>query len=245
MIRLKDLSVSYDGKQRAIKDIDVHIKKGEVVGIIGSSGSGKSTLIKSMNRLVEPIKGSQIIIDGENISDYTEKELRTIRREIGMVFQDYNLVERSTVLDNVLMGRLGYKNLVDTLLTRYTDEEYEMAIKLLNDLGLGDKVFDRVDQLSGGQQQRVAITKTLTQRPKIILADEPVASLDVATSEVIMQYFKKINEKKNITIVINLHDVNLAKKYCSRIIALHKGEIMFDDKVGELHSELLTEIYLQ
>ncbi len=245
MIELKDLSVSYDGEKFAIKDINLHIEKGEVLGVIGSSGSGKSTLIKSINRLVEPFKGSKVIIDGEDITHYSEKELRLIRREIGMIFQDYNLVDRSSVLDNVLIGRLGYKSKMDTLLSRYTDEEYMMARKSLERLGLEDKIFQRADQLSGGQKQRVAISKTLTQQPKIILADEPVASLDVATSKVIMEYFKRVNEKKNITIIINLHDVNLAKEYCSRIIALHKGEIVFNGKAGELHDGLLEKIYLQ
>ena len=244
MIELKDLAVSYDGESFAIKNINLHIGRGEMVGVIGSSGSGKSTLIKSINRLVQPTEESKVIIDGEDISSYNEKELKRVRRKIGMVFQDYNLVERSTVLDNVLIGRLGYKNKIDSLLGRFSEEEYALAQKSLVRLGLEDKIFQRADQLSGGQKQRVAISKTLIQKPKIILADEPVASLDVATSKVIMEYFKRVNDKKGITIVINLHDVNLAKEYCSRIIGLHNGELIFDGQAGDIDDRLLERIYL-
>lgn len=244
MIVLKDLSVSYDGENMAVNNINLHVKEGEVLGVIGSSGSGKSSMLKAINRLVEPSPASQIFIDGDDITNYSEKQLRNVRKKIGMIFQDYNLVDRSSVLDNVLIGRLGYKNKLDTLLSKFTDEEYEMARRSLMHLGLEDKIFERADELSGGQKQRVAISKTLTQRPKIILADEPVASLDVATSRVIMDYFKKVNEKKNMTILINLHDVNLAKKYCSRIIALRQGKLLFNGKAGELDDRLLEEIYL-
>lgn len=244
MIALKNLSVSYDGKKLAVNNINLHVKEGEILGVIGSSGSGKSSMLKTINRLVEPSSASHVIIDGDDITNYSEKQLRNVRRKIGMIFQDYNLVDRSSVLDNVLIGRLGYKNKLDTILSKFTNEEYEAARKSLMNLGLEDKIFERADQLSGGQKQRVAISKALTQKPKIILADEPVASLDVATSKVIMEYLKKVNEKKNITIVINLHDVNLAKKYCSRIIGLHKGEILFDGKAGELDDRLLERIYL-
>lgn len=244
MIKLKNLSISYDGKNLAIDNIDLHVQEGEVLGIIGSSGSGKSSLVKSINKLVEPTKGSKIVIDGEDISNYNEKQLRKVRRKIGMIFQDYNLVDRISVLENVLISRLGYKSRIETLFSKWTDKEYEIASKSLRNVELEDKMFVRGDQLSGGQKQRVAIAKALTQRPKIILADEPVASLDLATSEIIMEYFKRVNEKKNITIIINLHDVNLAKKYCSRIIALRKGQIIFDGEAGDINDELLKEIYL-
>lgn len=244
MIKLKNLSISYDGKNLAVDNINLHVKEGEVLGIIGSSGSGKSSLIKSINKLVKPTSGSQIIIDNEDISNYNEKQLRKIRRQIGMIFQDYNLVDRISVLENVLISRLGYKSRIETLFSKWTEKEYEIASKSLRNVELEDKMFVRGDQLSGGQKQRVAIAKALTQRPKIILADEPVASLDLATSEIIMKYFKRVNEKKNITIIINLHDVNLAKKYCSRIIALRKGQIVFDGEAGDINDELLKKIYL-
>lgn len=244
MIEVRNLSVSYDGKNLALDDINLHIKEGEILGVIGSSGSGKSSLIKTFNRLVEARPGSKVIIDGEDIGNYNYKELRLVRRKIGMIFQDYNLVDRSSVLDNVLMGRLGYKSFLDSLFSRFSDKEYELARKSLSNVGMEDKIFHRADQLSGGQKQRVAIAKTLTQQPKIILADEPVASLDVASARVVMDYFKRVNEKKNITIVINLHDVQLAKKYCSRIIALDRGKIVFNGEAGDLDDRLLEKIYL-
>ena len=178
MIGLENLSVSYDGKYRAVDGVNLHIERGEILGVIGSSGSGKSSMLKTINRLVEPIEG-RIIIDGEEISAYGDRKLRGIRKQIGMIFQDYNLVERASVLENVLMGRLGYKNTIDTLLNRFSDEEYRSARKALANVGLEDKLFVRADRLSGGQKQRVAIAKALCQRPKIILADEPVASLDI------------------------------------------------------------------
>ena len=200
-------------------------------------------MLKSINRLVEP-KSGRIVIDGEDITNYSEKKLRDIRKQIGMIFQDYNLVERSTVLDNVLMGRLGYKSTIDTLLGKFSDDEYKLAEKALLNVGLIDKIFHRADQLSGGQKQRVAIAKALCQKPKIILADEPVASLDIQTSKVIMEYFKRVNLKKNMTIVVNLHDVNLAKEYCTRIVALHRGSIIFDGSAGDIDDRLLEKIYL-
>lgn len=243
MIGLENLSVSYDGKYRAVDGVNLHIERGEILGVIGSSGSGKSSMLKTINRLVEPIEG-RIIIDGEEISAYGDRKLRGIRKQIGMIFQDYNLVERASVLENVLMGRLGYKNTIDTLLNRFSDEEYRSARKALANVGLEDKLFVRADRLSGGQKQRVAIAKALCQRPKIILADEPVASLDIQSSKLIMEYFKRVNEKKNMTIVINLHDVNLAREYCTRIVALHKGRIVFDGSAGEIDDELLERIYL-
>ena len=169
--------------------------------------------------------------------------MRNIRRNIGFIFQDYNLIDRSSVLDNVLIGRLGYKSSLKSILGIFNEDDYERAVTALTQVGLKDKMFQRADQLSGGQKQRVAIAKTLCQRPKIILADEPVASLDISTSQNVMDYFKRVNEKKNMTIMINLHDVNLAKKYCNRIIALKKGKILFDGKAGDLSDDILETIY--
>ncbi len=242
MIRLENLSVSYDGKYLAVNKVNLNIEKGEILGVIGSSGSGKSSMLKTINKLVAPLEG-KIIIDGEDITSYNEKQMRKVRKDIGMVFQDYNLVERASVIENVLMGRLGYKSVLDTILGRFTDEEYGMARRALENVGLEDKIFKRADQLSGGQKQRVAIAKALCQRPKIILADEPVASLDIQTSKLIMKYFQRVNEKKNMTIVINLHDVNLAMEYCTRIVALHKGRIIFNGSAEEVDDELLERIY--
>src|SRR5699024_6436881 len=226
----------------ALDDINLNIKQGEFIGIIGSSGSGKSTLLKSINLLVKPFEG-KIYLDNVDITRLSISNLRNIRRSIGFVFQDYNLIDRSSVLDNVLIGRLGYKSSFKSFLGIFSDDDYERATRALRQVGLSEKMFERADQLSGGQKQRVAIAKTLCQRPKIILADEPGASLDVSTSQTVMDYFQRVNKKKNITILINLHDVNLAKKYCDRIIALKDGKIVYDGKVGDLNDDILRKVY--
>ncbi len=242
MLKLENITVSYDGKVLALDDASLMVEQGEFVGIIGSSGSGKSTLLKTINLLVKPYKGN-VHLDDVDITKLNNKELRNIRRNIGFIFQDYNLIDRSSVLDNVLIGRLGYKSSLKSILGIFNEDDYERAVTALTQVGLKDKMFQRADQLSGGQKQRVAIAKTLCQRPKIILADEPVASLDISTSQNVMDYFKRVNEKKNMTIMINLHDVNLAKKYCNRIIALKKGKILFDGKAGDLSDDILETIY--
>ncbi|MGJ0845567.1 phosphonate ABC transporter ATP-binding protein [Tissierella praeacuta] len=242
MLKLENVMVSYDGNVLALENANVEVEQGEFVGIIGSSGSGKSTMLKTINLLVRPING-KIYIDNVDITKLNNYDLRTMRRGIGFIFQDYNLIDRSSVLDNVLMGRLGYKSSFKSIFGIFNEEDYERANRALNQVGLSEKIFERADQLSGGQKQRVAIAKTLCQRPKIILADEPVASLDISSSQTIMNYFKTINEKKNITILINLHDVNLAKRYCNRIIALKKGKILFDGRAGDLDDKILKGIY--
>ena len=242
MIRIENISVIYDNKNLAVDDISFDIKKGEFVGIIGSSGSGKSTLMKTLNLLVKPTNG-KIYIDNVDICELSDKKLRKMRREIGFVFQDYNLVEKLSVLENVLVGRLGFKSSFKSFLGLFDDDEYKMAIYALEQVGLKDKMFNRADELSGGQKQRVAIAKTLCQNSKIILADEPVSSLDLASARNVMEYFKNINKENNITIVINLHDVNLAKKYCSRIISLKDGKLFFDKKAGDVDDEQLQSLY--
>lgn len=242
MLRLENITVIYDGKVLAVDDVNLEVNQGEFVGIIGSSGSGKSTLLKTINLLVRPYKG-KVFIDDVDVTGLRDAQLRNMRKSIGFVFQDYNLIERSTVLDNVLIGRLGYKSPLKSLLGFFSDDDYERAITALRQVGLSEKMFVRAGELSGGQKQRVAIAKTLCQRPKIILADEPVASLDISTSQNIMDYFKKVNEKKNITVLINLHDVNLAKKYCNRIVTLKKGKIIFDGRLGEIDDRLLENLY--
>ncbi len=242
MLNLESITVVYDGKVRALENVSLSIGQGEFVGIIGSSGSGKSTLLKTINQLVRPMEGKVYLGDRE-ITSLNNKDLRKIRRDIGFIFQDYNLINRLTVLDNVLMGRLGYKSSLKSIFGIFTDEEYERACRAIRQVGLESKRFDRADQLSGGQKQRVAIAKTLCQRPKIILADEPVASLDISTSKNVMDYFQKVNEKKNMTILINLHDVNLAKEYCHRIIGLKDGRVLYDGEVGDLSDHILKELY--
>lgn len=242
MLKLENISVIYNKDLLAVDNISLEIAQGEFIGVIGSSGGGKSTLLKTINLLVKPASG-KVYLDDIDLTGLDKKELRLLRREIGFVFQDYNLIGRSSVIENVLIGRLGYKSSLKSIFGIFSDYDYKRAAKALRQVGLEDKMFQRADNLSGGQKQRVAIAKTLCQRPKIVLADEPVASLDIATSQNIMKYFKKVNEKKNMTIIINLHDVNLAKKYCDRIVALKKGKLIFDGGPGEIDDELLTKIY--
>lgn len=242
MIKLENVSVLYNKKNLAVNNISLNIEQGQFIGIISLSGSGKSSLIKTVNYLVEPYMGN-VHIESVNIGSLKKNELRKTRRKIGFIFQDYNLVEKVSVLENVLMGRLGYKSSLKSFFGLFDHKDYETAIKSLEQVGLKDKVFVRADQLSGGQKQRVAIAKVLCQNPKIILADEPVASLDVSSAQNVMDYFKEINEMSQTTIMINLHDVNLARKYCSRIIALKDGQVFFDKKSGDIDDQQLQALY--
>ena len=241
MLEIKNLTVEY-GNFRAIDNVSFTIKDGEFVAVIGSSGGGKSSLMKAINLLVKPKSGS-IKIDDEEMTALSSRKLRMKRRKIGFVFQDYNLIDRLSVIENVLTGRLGYKSSLKSLLGIFSKEEYENAEKALEKVGLSEKLFVRGDELSGGQKQRVAIAKALVQEPKIILADEPVASLDVNSSKIIMEYFKEINRVQGITVIINIHDVNIALKYADRVIALKKGKIVFDGKGSEITDDILKRVY--
>lgn len=241
MLEIKNLTVEY-GNFRAIDNVSFTIKDGEFVAVIGSSGGGKSSLMKAINLLVKPKSGS-IKIDDEEMTALSSRKLRMKRRKIGFVFQDYNLIDRLSVIENVLTGRLGYKSSLKSLLGIFSKEEYENAEKALEKVGLSEKLFVRGDKLSGGQKQRVAIAKALVQEPKIILADEPVVSLDVNSSKIIMEYFKEINRVQGITVIINIHDVNIALKYADRVIALKKGKIVFDGKGSEITDDVLKRVY--
>lgn len=242
MLKTSGLTVLYDKDTVGIQNIDLTVEDGEFVAVIGSSGSGKSTLMKSFNLLVQPSSGS-VIIDGNDLMKMNKKELSKMRREIGFVFQDYNLIDRLTVLENVLLGRLGYKSTLSSMLEHYSDEEIDIARRAIQTVGLSEKILERASELSGGQKQRVAIAKALCQQPSIILADEPVSSLDIKTAQDILNYLKKVNEEENITVILNIHDVTLAKKYGKRILALREGEIVFDGTGGDLNEELLATIY--
>lgn len=242
MLKIEKINIVYN-KLEAIKDLTLEIEDGEFVSVIGASGSGKSSLIKSINLLVKPNSG-KIIVDGIDITFSNSKELRKIRRSIGFIFQDYNLIDRLSAIENVLVGRLGYKSFLSSLLGVFSKREYKKASKILKKVGLEKKIFSRVDELSGGEKQRVSVAKVLNQNPKFILADEPVSSLDMSTSKMIMEYLKKVNKKDKITVIINLHDVSLAKKYANRIVALKKGKIIFDGIGEELTDEILRKIYV-
>jgi len=242
LIIFKNVSVIYPNGFKALKNINLQINDGEFVIIIGSSGAGKSTLIRTINGFVKISEG-ELIVNGKNIKNLNEKELRILRREIGMIFQNFNLVKRISVLRNVLIGRLGYISTIKSIFNLFGKEDIELAFENLRRVGIEDKAYVRADQLSGGQQQRVAIARALTQKPKIILADEPVASLDPPTAKVVMDYLKQFNRELGITTIINLHDIDLVMEYGKRVIGLRNGEIIYDGKVENINDKVLKEIY--
>lgn len=242
MIEFKNVAKVYPNGVKGLTDINLTIADGEFVAIIGLSGAGKSTLLRSINRLVTTTAG-EIIINGESITNANKKKLREIRRNIELISQSFNLVKRSTVQKNVLSGRLGYYSTWKSIFGLFTKADYEKTATALSQVGLSDKLHTRSDELSGGQQQRVLIARALVQQADIILADEPVASLDPVTSEKVMGDLKEINQNLNKTIIVNIHSVSLAKAYASRIIALKSGEIVFDDVAQKLTEQRLSEIY--
>ena len=213
-----------------------------MVAIIGPSGTGKSTLIRCINRLVEPTKGS-IDFYGKDIVTLNSSALRKVRREIGMVFQEYNLVERLTVMENILSGRLGYVSAFNAWLRRYPAADIERAYELLDLIGLHGFENQRADSLSGGQRQRVGIARSIMQSPKLLLADEPTSSLDPKTSVEIMQLLKDLGERLSIPVLVNMHDVELAKRFAVRIIGMSDGQIIYDDSPKELSDSILQKIY--
>lgn len=242
MIELKDVTKIYGNGTVGLKDINLTINKGEFVVVVGLSGAGKSTLLRSINRLHDISEGD-IIIDGESITKAKGKNLRLIRRNIGMIFQSFNLVKRSSVLRNVLTGRVAYYPTWKTTFNLFTKEDKQKAYEALQQVDLAEKVYTRADQLSGGQQQRVAIARVLTQNPKIILADEPTASLDPQTSRKVMNDLKMLNEKYGMTVVANLHSVELAREFGERVIGIRKGQVVYDGKMSETPESVFTDIY--
>lgn len=244
MIEIRNVSKTYANGTKGLNHINLTIGRGEFVAIVGLSGAGKSTLLRSMNRLHDITEG-KIVIDGKSITAAKGKELRRIRRDIGMIFQSFNLVKRSSVLRNVLAGRVGYHSTLLTLLGRFPKADVDLAFQALDRVGIVQKAYARADELSGGQQQRVAIARVLAQEAKIILADEPVASLDPLTTKQVMDDLKRINAESEITTIVNLHSIDLARQYATRIIGLRAGEVVFDGPVSEATDERFTEIYGQ
>ncbi|WP_242315449.1 phosphonate ABC transporter ATP-binding protein [Bacillus cereus group sp. BfR-BA-01355] len=242
MIEFRNVSKMYPNGTKGLKNINLKIQKGEFIVMVGLSGAGKSTLLRSVNRLHEITEG-EIIIEGESITSAKGKGLRRMRRDIGMIFQSFNLVKRSTVLKNVLAGRVGYYSTLRTTLGLFPKEDVELAFQALKRVNILEKAYARADELSGGQQQRVSIARALAQEAKIILADEPVASLDPLTTKQVLDDLKKINEDFGITTIVNLHSIDLARQYATRIIGLHAGEIVFDGLVEEATDEKFAEIY--
>ena len=259
-----NVSKSYNNITKALTDVSFSVEEGEFVSIIGPSGSGKSTILRCINRLVDATQGS-ITFDGHLVTPYgkslktsvlegsrsvhssqtktSKKQLRQIRKKIGMIFQHYNLVERLSVIENVLHGRLGHKSTISGVIGYYSEEEKETAFQILDKLGLAEQAYKRCDELSGGQKQRVGIARSIIQEPRLILCDEPIASLDPSSSKVIMDHLKNINETMKITCIFNLHQVDVAIKYSKRIIGVTMGHIVYDGPPELLTKSKIYEIY--
>jgi len=242
VLEIRNLTKVYDDGTQALDNVSFTVEDGEFLVIIGLSGSGKSTLLRCINRLIEPTAG-QIIWNGVEITAARPAELRRIRRQIGMIFQHFNLVKRSSVLTNVLSGRLGYANTLASVLNQWPQRDIQMGMERLELVGIAEKAHNRADELSGGQQQRVGIARALMQEPKLMLADEPVASLDPATSHSIMKYIEQLNREQGVTVLCSLHFLSLAREYGTRIIALKAGRLIFDGSPTKIDERRFREIY--
>ncbi len=242
ILTIENVSKVYDGQVRALDSVSFEVSKGQFLAVIGLSGSGKSTLLRCINRLIDPT-GGRILFEGADVTNANEAELRRIRRRIGMVFQHFNLVHRSSVLTNVLSGRLGYVNPAWSLVNRFPPEDVENARKQLVRVGLAEKADNRADELSGGQQQRVGIARALMQDPVMILADEPVASLDPVLAHGIMQYLEQINKQDGVTVLCSLHFLDLVHRYADRVVALNGGRLVFDGPPTEIDDQKFKDIY--
>lgn len=230
------------GQVHALRDLSFAVDKGEFLVVIGLSGSGKSTLLRCINRLIEPTAG-KIWLDGTDLTRLSAQRMRRVRRQIGMIFQQFNLVDRATTVRNVLAGRLGYMPGWKSLLGLFSAEDRQAALANLARVGLRDKAYARVDELSGGQRQRVGIARALMQKPEILLADEPVSALDPATSHSIMQYLEQMNRQDGVTVIASLHFLSLARRYGTRIIALKDGQLVFDGPPKMIDNAKFKEIY--
>ncbi len=242
MLKVEHLTKVYEGGTLALEDVSFEVKDGEFLAVIGLSGSGKSTLLRCINRLIEPTEG-RITWNGVDVTGASQEDLRRIRRRIGMVFQHFNLVNRSKVTTNVLSGRLGYTNPAYSLINRFSKDDHARAQAQLERVGLVDRDEHRADALSGGQQQRVGIARAMIQEPEMILADEPVASLDPVLAHSIMQYLEQINQEDGVTILCSLHFLDLVEKYSQRVIALNDGRLVFEGTAKELDDERFKDIY--
>ena len=226
----------------ALKDVSLSFKRGEFIVIVGLSGAGKSTLIRCVNRLVTPTSG-QVQVEGVDVTALNEAGLRKLRARTGMIFQNYNLVRRSSVLRNVLAGRLAHLPAWRTLLGSFPPADVELALRSLDRVGIMEKAYQRADTLSGGQQQRVAIARALTQEPTVLLADEPVASLDPPTAHQVMRDLKQLAREENLTTLVNLHFIDMAQEYADRIVGLRAGEVVFDGPADGIQEQTFEEIY--
>lgn len=242
LLELRGVSKSYNGRAKALSDISLSIGRGEFVSVIGSSGAGKSTMLRCVNRLIDPTEGT-VTFDGRDITRVRGRELRQCRRRIAMVFQHYNLVYRATAIENVLQGRLGYKSTLAGALGIFSEDEKRRAFNILDQVGLADFAYTRADQLSGGQKQRVGIARALVQDPLLMLADEPIASLDPKSSRTVMKHLRWAADELGVACLVNLHQVDFALEFSDRIVALKAGELVFDGAPSELTSAKVAEIY--
>ncbi|KAF1303066.1 phosphonate ABC transporter ATP-binding protein [Enterococcus saccharolyticus] len=243
LLETKKLGKSYNQKDFALKDVNLQIQEGEFIVIIGPSGAGKSTFIRTINRMVDASEG-EVIFEGVPMNKLKGGALRKQRSKIGMIFQHYNLIGRTNVIKNVLHGRLGHVSLFRSLFGLYSEEDKQEAVALLKKVGLEKQIYKRAKELSGGQMQRVGICRAMMQRPKLILADEPIASLDPNSASIVMDHLKTVVTEKGITCIVNLHQVDFAKKYATRIIGIHSGSVVFDGRPDELSEDVIQQIYL-
>jgi len=245
MLEIRNLTKVYNDGTVALRNMSFNVEKGEFLVIIGLSGSGKSTLLRCINRLIDPTEG-EIIWDGVDITRADPSQLRTIRRQIGMIFQHFNLVKRSNVITNVLAGRLGYTNPIASVTFRFPAKDRDMAMNALKRVGIEDQAFKRADELSGGQQQRVGIARALMQQPKMILADEPVASLDPVLAHTSLGYLERMNREEGMTVLCSLHYLDLVQRYATRVIGLRDGKIVYRgsrEEIQRMTDEEFEEIY--
>jgi len=241
MLEISNLT-KYYGETLALKDVSLKVHRGEFVAVIGRSGAGKSTLLRCVNRMIEPSSGL-VRFEGRDVRTLRRSDLRSYRTRIGMVFQHFNLVPRQSVVENVLHGRLGHKSALSGVLGLYSTDEKKMAARLLDEMNLAEQAARRCDQLSGGQKQRVGIARALVQEPSLILCDEPIASLDPGSAKTIMDLLKGVAAEKGISILINLHQVDVAVRYADRIVGIRAGELVYDGEPKGIKKKLLNEIY--
>ncbi len=243
MLRLEGLGKRYPGSQTAaLSDVDLEVGAGDIVALIGPSGAGKSTLIRCINRLVEPTEG-RVMLGNQELTGLGARQLRQARRRIGMVFQEFALVDRLSVMENLLSGRLGYVGFWRSALRRFPQSDIDMAFQLLERVGLAGFADRRADALSGGQRQRVGIARALMQAPDLLLVDEPTASLDPRTARQIMRLIDELCRERGLPAIINLHDVPLARQFCPRVVGLTAGRVVYDGPSSALDAEVLTRIY--
>jgi len=244
MLKVENLTKTYPNGTQALKNVSFEVRDGEFLAVIGLSGSGKSTLLRCINRLIEPTSG-KIVWNGTELVSLSSSEMRKVRRQFGMIFQQFNLVKRAPVMTNVLSGRLGYVSPLNSLVNYFSPDDKQRALANLDKLGLRDKAYVRADSLSGGQQQRVGIARALMQEPKLILADEPVASLDPVLAHSILKYLEQMNKGSGITVLCSLHFLDLVHRYATRAIALKDGQLVFEGLPKEIDDAQFKAIYGQ